>query len=841
MKRPGRLFGLFALLLWAGWAAPMSMAQDSAPDAAPDTAPAAEAQAPAAPAPASPAQTGPDYTAWEAVAARAEAALAAGRASDQALLDLRQELDGWRTQFADAAGQNDVLISTLKTQIATLGPPPAEGEVEPAILTQRRNELTRQLAEAEAPLKTAEEARARADALIAQIDSTLRARQASQLLELGPSPLNPTIWPTAIGDLYGSLRLAWGEVTKAWGSEVQQTELQRDLPLVILLSVVALALLTRGRAWVIRFGAGVRAKTHGHLRGVWGFVLSLGQVAAPLAGVYALVAALNRAGVLGLRGQVLADGLPQLGLAVFAAAWLGNRVFGVGIGTWSILNLDARQRAEGRLDATLLGLFYGLFSSLQKLAAYENWPEASWAALSFPLLVGAGVVLLRLGQLLRQHARHAASESDTNGFLNRVLMLVGRVVMAVGVLGPLTAAIGYGQLAESFLFQTGLTLALIAGLAVLHRFFTSLYGLVMRLDEEAAAEALMPVLASFIAFLASLPVLALIWGARVVDLWEVWSKIKAGVAIGNTRISPAEFLTFLLVFAIGFALTRLIQGILKTTVLPKTRMDVGGRNAVTAGIGYLGIFLSAVVAITSAGIDLSSLAIVAGALSVGIGFGLQNVVSNFVSGIILLIERPISEGDWIEVGGKQGYVRDISVRSTTIETFDRTDVIVPNSDLVSGQVTNYTRGNLIGRVIVPVGVAYGTDTRKVEAILREIAEAHPLVTVTPPPSVVFQGFGADSLDFEIRAILKDVNFILSVKSDLNHEIARRFAEEGIEIPFAQRDIWFRNPETLVGSVLAGAGAGVAAGGAVRASAAVPPDLADLHGGDTPDQDGDGDG
>ncbi|WP_424939721.1 DUF3772 domain-containing protein [Aliiroseovarius sp. S253] len=743
----------------------------------------------------------PDYLAWSRVAERGERVLEIGRASDQALSELRSEIDQWRGLFKTAQDENSIRIDTLKTQLATLGPEPEDPGSELAVLTQRRKELTEELNKAQAPVKEAEEAFARADFLIKEIDSVLRSRQTDQLLELGPTPLNPAIWPSALASLKQTFSTALAEMRNAWGSEAQRRDLQADLPLTLILLAIGLVLLTRSRSWLIRLGGRLRQIRKGPSRGVVGFVISLGQVIAPMFGLFAFLIALNLAGVLGLRGQVIADALPSAGLQFFVALWIGTRIFGAESSHASLYLPTPALRAEARINVTLLGLMVGMLTVLRDMGAAESYSIGTNAVLAFPVLVGAGILLVRLGRLLRRHLGTQASGSQS-ALRTRTISVVGRVCEFVGFAAPVAAAVGYTTLAESLLVPTIMTLAVLAVLEILNAVVKAVYATVLRADNETTDQALLPVIISFCLVLAAVPLLALIWGARSTDLIELWGQFLNGFQMGDARITPRAFLVFAAIFVVGYGATRALQSALRSTILPKTKMDKGGQNAIAVGTGYVGIFLAAVIAITGAGIDLSSIAIIAGALSVGIGFGLQTIVSNFVSGIILLIERPISEGDWIEVNGQMGYVRDISVRATRIETFDRSDVILPNSDLVSGVVTNYTRGNSIGRVIIPVGVAYGTDTLRVEAILREIAEAHPMVTVNPAPSIVFQGFGADSLDFEIRAILSDVNFMLSVKSEINHEIARRFVEEGIEIPFAQRDIWLRNPEALTGAATA---------------------------------------
>jgi small-conductance mechanosensitive channel len=270
-----------------------------------------------------------------------------------------------------------------------------------------------------------------------------------------------------------------------------------------------------------------------------------------------------------------------------------------------------------------------------------------------------------------------------------------------------------------------------------------------------------------------------------------------GFQVGGLTIVPTHLLWAILVFAISLPLTGWLKGRLNTKWLVETRMEASAREALVTTFGYVAVAIAAMVALSLAGISFGNLAIIAGALSVGVGFGLQNIVNNFVSGIIMLVERPVRNGDWIVVGDTEGYVQRINIRTTTIQTFDRADVIVPNSALISGQVTNWTLGNTWGRIKMPIGVAYGSDVETVIQTLVDVANSHAEVIKgnpqLPDPYALFLDFGDSSLDFELRVIIRDIKRRRYVTSDLNRAINAAFNEKGIEIPFPQRDINFRGP------------------------------------------------
>lgn len=739
-----------------------------------------------------------DFARWSTLAEEAEQAVETEDIADTRLEELRVEIVAFRSQFNAARDLNATRIATLREQLVALGPlPEGEGAVpESADVAATRAGLNAQLSELLVPVQRAEAEFVRADAIVSQIDRALRNQQAEELLSTSPSPLNPVHWQPALRDFSAALLGLWNQ-TPDPDTALADMGKENTLPATVVFTVLGLVLVLRGRRWSLMIVQGLR-RFGGRGLGIWGFLASLLRIILPVGGLLLLAIAAASSRAFGPDVEEMLVFLAALSGVMLGVRWVSERVFAREEDE-ALVGLPDHCRRELRFQVGMITALIVVISLIAFILEKGDPAAASEPVLVFPLLVFVSLSLLRIGLILRGY-EDTAEEAEgalelRSSTLLRVVRGFGTGAIVIAVITPVLIALGYYRAGDALMQPYIMTMALLGLAMALQRFAADVYGSITGQGAQAR-DSLMSVVFGILLLLLLAPLLALVWGVRVNDLTELWQIFLRGFAVGESRISPTDFITFAVIFVLGYVLTRLVQSALRSNVLPKTRMDIGGQNAVVSGVGYLGIFLAALAAITGAGIDLSSLAIVAGALSVGIGFGLQNIVSNFVSGIILLIERPISEGDWIEVGGQMGYVRDISVRSTRIETFDKTDVIVPNADLVSGTVTNYTRGNTVGRVIVPVGVAYGTDTKRVEGILREIAQAQPMVLAAPAPSVLFVNFGADSLDFEVRCFLRDVNWMMVVKSDINHAIAERFSAEGIEIPFAQRDVWLRNPEAL---------------------------------------------
>ncbi|CTQ50820.1 DUF3772 domain-containing protein [Jannaschia donghaensis] len=732
---------------------------------------------------------------WDDLSERATTTIADGVASPDALARLRADLLVWRDRFEGETDQNSARIDILRSQIEALGPVPGEGEREAADIAAKREQLTDQLETASAPGRVAQATFTQADGLITEIDNLIEAERAQEVLRKGPIPINPQNWPVAISTIGTWTADFMRELGQPFATATARAVwMARGFELG-LLAFASIVLLWRSGAWLGSLRDRIaRDEGENAVVRVTLLMISLARLILPVLGLIAVTRMLQLMGASGVRIEAATTLLPIMGLIVLLARWLALQALPKRETAAAFLPVDPARRSEARWHALMLGILLASAFAVEEIAPTSANPEVSRAISHFVLLAIGGLNLLRLGQLFLAEGKVAKGE-ESEGFWGQVMRLLGRGLIVVAIAAPLVAAFGYVNLGGAVLWPSVLSLALIMLIGILQGFVFDLYAAITR-RPDVGRDALTPTLVGFALALAALPVLALIWGVRPTTLGEWWSRFMRGFSVGGTEISPSNFLTFAIVFVIGFMAVRLLKGVLRTSILPKTSMDTGGTNAVLSGTGYVGITLSALIAITAAGIDLSGLAIVAGALSVGIGFGLQTIVQNFVSGIILLVERPIKLGDWVNVGGVEGFVRQISVRSTRIETFDRQDVIVPNADLISGIVTNYTLGNSAGRVVLTVGVAYGTDTRRVEAILQEVAEQHPMVILDPPPLITFDGFGADSLDFTVRVVIRDILFKPRVASELNHLIAERFLSEDLEIPFAQRDIWLRNPEAL---------------------------------------------
>jgi small-conductance mechanosensitive channel len=271
---------------------------------------------------------------------------------------------------------------------------------------------------------------------------------------------------------------------------------------------------------------------------------------------------------------------------------------------------------------------------------------------------------------------------------------------------------------------------------------------------------------------------------------DVWDAFNAEVVqLGDKALSLRAILIFAIVTATLFIVTGRIKKWLVGTVLTRTTLDLSARQAIGTVFQYLALLLGFLIILQTAGIDLTTLNVVAGALGIGVGFGLQNIASNFISGLIILFERPVKLGDRIEVGDVSGNVIEIRARATTVLTNDNIAILIPNSKFITENVVNWSYTDRVVRFHVPVGVAYGSDPRQVEKVLMEVAAANPNVLKDPPPEIRFLAFGDSALAFELRVwcetLIHKRDLLISM---LNFAIFEAFRENHIAIPYPQRDL-----------------------------------------------------
>jgi len=419
-------------------------------------------------------------------------------------------------------------------------------------------------------------------------------------------------------------------------------------------------------------------------------------------------------------------------------------------------------------------------------------------------LLLAGLVVA----ILRTPLEHEQITASARRWLQAIRMPVWAVVAAI-VASTLAGYLSLARFLAQQLVVTGSILALV------YLFLLWVDGFMQSLSDDGGAagrwlghkaglertrrEQLALPISLFLKFavlLLSVPLIMLQWGYTWPDIQEWYRQLFFGFHIGETQVTFGALLASIIVFGLGYAAARLFQGWLDAQVLQRAGISGGVRHSIRTSVGYAGITIAALVAFSYAGFSLSSIAIIAGALSIGIGFGLQNLVNNFVSGLILLAERPIRVGDLVVVNDEEGYVRKISVRSTEIETSDRAHVLIPNSYFISEKVKNWTYRNNVRRLAIQVGAAYGSDPRQVQAVLLKVAQDHPDVLKTPAPFVDLKEFAASSLSFMLYAFIDDLAKATRIHTDLSMAILDAFADAGIVMPSGQTDVTIRNMDRL---------------------------------------------
>lgn len=689
-------------------------------------------------------------------------------------------------------------LEAARERLTQLGPKPKEGE-EGEDVARERAEREHAVAEIDETQRLARSLLVQSDQIIDQVSNRRRAAFTRGLFERSTALVSPDLWMRIAADIPRDLRALQSAVEDTAALFARNGTLGNLLLLGIAFGI-SIALYFGRRNIAPRLGRrdakAVAPSKRMKLLAAWR-VLLIGTVPA-LVGSYAVYYALDATDLLPLRLLPVAGAiLGGLAFIAFVEA-LADGLLSPDKPSWRVTSMD--DAAAARVTRLAVGIAI-VITVIKSIEALNSGISAALPVSIATRGIGALATALILGIGLHRFADTAEKEEacfgpyvapEASTGIGGPARLLGWAAVVVITIAPVVGYVAFANfLIDQLVWTAGLFVLLFLLISSADTFVAGTLG-----DDTKVATALqantglrkrsinqIAVLATGLARVVLVLVAALLalapWG---LDSTDVFSSVRTaffGFKVGDVTISLSTIALAIGLLILGIALTRAIQRWLEQTYLPATDLDAGLRNSISTIAGYIGFLLTLALAFSYLGLSLEKLTIVAGALSVGIGFGLQSIVNNFVSGLLLLWERPIRVGDQVLIGDSEGIVKRISVRSTEIQTFDRSAVIVPNSNLISGIVKNRVRGDRTGRVSITVSVLRNQDPVRAAELLMTCALAQADVLKEPPPRVVFRKIGDPFLEFELIAMIVDVSLGQKVQSDLNLAVFQTLSGAGM--------------------------------------------------------------
>jgi small-conductance mechanosensitive channel len=718
--------------------------------------------------------------------------------TEEELLALRQRLAPLRDQMRQRGAVLEPRLKQITDRLAELGAAPAAGAApEDATVAAERSRLAAAQTEFDGAVKQARLLSGRADDLADRINARRRQIFTDRLFAHSANLFDPSFWTGAVAAVPGETRTV-RSILNSWMVVARATYDPTSVMAAIATLVAIGAVAGVAIYWTRRFTARPAPRRFDKALRALVILAAHSLAAAGLIAAFVLVLRDYR-----LIPQPAAD--LTLGLAAaWAVAGFGR---GVAVGLFAPGESGRRiipwadQAAESYAahlswGAAALGVTIFL-NALHRASGAPLAPVvATWALFGLAFVIIAMHLLWRSAQA-DFHAETATAAAGARLPWLRVLLWPVAVAVAIALVAGYVGfaaflavrllavlAVG-GALAVALVFVDAFATEVVASDTPRGRRAAALFGITPNALDLLTA--LISAVVRLVLIVVAVLLLVGYSGLFADDIVSVFQISRWDFSFGGIDLAPSNIFAALAILLIGFVAVRSAQRWLETQFLPRTRLDAGLQNSIAALTGYGALVAVLALALGALGIDLQKIALIAGALSVGIGFGLQSVVSNFVCGLILLAERPIRVGDWVVVRNEEGWVRRISVRATEIETFDRATVIIPNQDFITGVVKNWTHGNTMGRVVVKVRVAFDSDAEKVREVLRACGGDHPQVLRAPPPTVFLMGFADIGLDFELRCLIANVEQSIAVATELRLEILRRFAQHAIRIPFPPHD------------------------------------------------------